>query len=133
MVVVGGTATRARVEGGKQRGNVAWRNDQGRRNRGIRSDNDRSRVWSGDDYRDVVVRCVRKTNCRNRLSSLGDSRSHNWEVWDQWQFLMSSYVADNGSGRGSLKSATCLNKEGLKSSHDVGCNELVEYMVAAGL
>ena len=46
---------------------------------------------------------------------------------------MSSYVADNGSGRGSLRSATRLNKEGLKSSNDIGCNELIEYMVATGL
>ena len=62
MVVVGGGTTGARVEGGKQRGNVAWRNDQGRRNRGVRLDDDGSRVWSGDDDRDVVMRCVWETN-----------------------------------------------------------------------
>ena len=32
-----------------------------------------------------------------------------------------------------MRSATCLNKEWLKSSDDIGCNKLVEYMVAAGL
>ena len=46
---------------------------------------------------------------------------------------MSSCVVDNSSGRGSLRSATHLNKEGLKSSNDVGCNKLVKYVVAAGL
>ena len=62
MVVVGEGTTGARVEDGKQRGNVARRNDQGRRNRGVRLDNDGSHVWSGDDDWDVVMRCVWEMN-----------------------------------------------------------------------
>ena len=46
---------------------------------------------------------------------------------------MPSYVIDNGSGRGSLRSATRLDKKGLKSTNDVRCNEFVEYVVVAGL
>ena len=46
---------------------------------------------------------------------------------------MPSYVVDNGSGRGSLRSATRLDEEGLKSTDNVGCNEFVEYVVAASL
>ena len=38
MSAIGGTTVRARVEGGKQRGNVAWGIDQRRRDGGIRSD-----------------------------------------------------------------------------------------------
>ena len=133
MVVVGGGTTGARVKGGKQWGNVAWRKDQGRRNRGIRPDDDGSRVWSGDDYRDVVVRCVWETNRWNGLSDFGDSRRRKWKGWDRWQFLLSTYVADNGGRRGGLRSTTCLNKEGLESSNDIGCNELIEYVVATGL
>ena len=46
---------------------------------------------------------------------------------------MSTYVADNGGRRGGLRSTTRLNKEGLKSSNDIRCNELIEYIVATGL
>ena len=62
MSTIGRTTARARVEGGKQRGNVAWGIDQRGRNRGIRPDDDGSCIWSGDDYRDVVMRSVRETN-----------------------------------------------------------------------
>ena len=84
MSAIGGTTARARVEGGKQRGDVAWRNGQGRRNRGIRPNDGGSRVWSGDNYRDVIVRCVWETNRRNGLSSLSDSRRCKWKGWDRW-------------------------------------------------
>ena len=46
---------------------------------------------------------------------------------------MSSYVIDNGSGRGCLRSATRWDKEGLESTNNVGCNKFVEYVVAASL
>ena len=46
---------------------------------------------------------------------------------------MSSYVVDNGSGRGSLRSAMRLDEEGLESTNNVRCNKFVEYMVTASL
>ena len=46
---------------------------------------------------------------------------------------MSSYVVDNGSGRGSLRLATRLDKEGLELMNNVGCNKFVEYVVVASL
>ena len=48
MSAIGGTTARARVEGGKQRGNVAWRINQRRGNRGVRMYDGGSGVWSGD-------------------------------------------------------------------------------------
>ena len=47
--------------------------------------------------------------------------------------MLSTYVANNGGRRGSLRSTTCLNEEGLKSLNDIGCDEFIEYMVATGL
>ena len=46
---------------------------------------------------------------------------------------MSSYVVDNGNGRGSLRSVTRLDEEGLESTNNVRCNKFVEYVVAASL
>ena len=106
--------------------------DQRRRNRGIRSD-DGSRVRSGNDYRDVVVRCVWKTNCGDGSSGFGDRWRWKWKGWDRWQFLLSMYITNNGGRRRGLRSAARLNKEWLKLSNDVGCNKLVEYVIAAGL
>ena len=46
---------------------------------------------------------------------------------------MSSYIVDNGSGRGSLRPATHLDEEGLELTNNIGCNKFVEYVVAARL
>ena len=81
---IGGTTTRARVEGGKQRGNVMWGSNQRRRNGGVRPSDNGSRIRSRNDYRDVVKRCVWKTNCRGGLSGFCDSRGRNGEGWNRW-------------------------------------------------
>ena len=133
MVAIGRTTAGARVKGGKQWGDVACRNDQGRGHRGTRTDDDGSGVWSGDDYQNIVVRCVWETNRRKRLSGFGDSQRRKWKGWDRWQFLLSTYVANNGGRRGGLRSTTHLNKERLKLLNDIRCNKFVEYMVATGL
>ena len=132
MSAVGGTTARARIEVGKQWGNVTLRDDQRRRDRGIRSNNG-SRVRSGNDYRDIVVRCVWKTNHRDGSSGFSDRWRWKWKGWDRWQLLLSTYITNNGGRRRGLRSATRLNKEWLKSSNNVGCNKLIKYMVAAGL
>ena len=46
---------------------------------------------------------------------------------------MSSYVVNNGNGRGSLRSAMRLDEEGLESTNNVGRNKFIEYVIAASL
>ena len=79
------------------------------------------------------MRCVREANRWGRSSDFGDSWRCKWKGWDRWQFLLSTYITNNGGRRRGLRLATRLNKEWLKSSNDVGCNKLIEYMVTAGL
>ena len=132
MSAVGGTTAQARIEVGKQWWNVALRDDQKRRDGGIRSE-DGSLVWSGNDYRNIVERRVWKTNRRDVSSGFGDRWGWKWKGWNRWQFLLSTYIVDDGGGRRSLRSMTCLNEEWLKSSDDVGCDKFVEYVVATVL
>ena len=46
---------------------------------------------------------------------------------------MSSYVVNNGGGRRSLGSSTCLDEKGLKTSNNIGGYEFFEDVIAASL
>ena len=105
------------------------RDDQRRRDGGIRS-RDGGRVQSGNDYRNIVEGRVWKTNCRVESGGFGDRWGWKWKGRNRWQFLLSTYIVDDGGGRRGLSSTTCLDEEWLKASDYVGHNIFVKYMVA---
>ena len=108
------------------------RDDQRGRNGGIGSE-DGNFIRSGYDYWNIVERCAWKTNRRNGLNGFGDRWGWKWKDRNQWQFLLSTYIANDGGGRRGLRSATCLNEKWLKSSDDVGCNKFVKYVITTVL
>ena len=108
------------------------RDDHRRRNGGIGSE-DGSLVRSGYDYWNIVKRRVWKANGWSGSSGFGDGCGWKWKNWNWWQFLLSTYVVNDGGGGRSLGSATCLNEKWLESSNDIGCHEFIEYVIAAVL
>ena len=77
VAVIGGAASGARVKGGEKWGDVTCRGNQRRGNGGCRMCDDGSCVRDGNDYGDVVVRGLGKSNHRNRLVSFRRGRSCN--------------------------------------------------------
>ena len=108
------------------------RDDQRRRDGSIRPKNG-SLVGSGNNDRNIVERRVWKSNRRGMSGGFGDGWGWKWKNWNRWQFLLSTYVVNDGGGGRSLGSATCLNEKWLESSDDVGCHEFVEHVIATVL
>ena len=69
VAFIGGATSGARVKGGEEWRDIACRGNQGRGNGGCRACDDRSCVRDGNNYGDVVVGCVGKTNRRDGLTS----------------------------------------------------------------
>ena len=69
MAVISGAASGARFEGGEEWGDVTCRGNQGRGNGGCRTCDNGSRVRDGNDYGNVVVGGLRKSDHRNGLVS----------------------------------------------------------------
>ena len=82
VIVIGGTASSAGIEMCEEWGDVTGGGNQGRRNGSWSMCDDRSCVWDGDDYRNVVVGCLGKTNHRDGLTGFGGGRNCDQTSWD---------------------------------------------------
>ena len=67
VAIISGAASGARVEGGEKWGDVTCRGNQGRGNGDCRTCDDGSCIRDGDDYGNVVVGGLRKSDHRNGL------------------------------------------------------------------
>ena len=68
VIIVSGAAPGAGIEMGEEWGDISGGGDQGRRNGSRSTCDDRSCIGNGDDYGNVVMRCLRETNRRDGLT-----------------------------------------------------------------
>ena len=84
VAFIGRAASGARVEGGEEWRDVACRGNQGRGNGGCRTCDDGSCVRDGNDYGNIVVGCVGKTNRWDGLTGFSSGRRRDRMSRDWW-------------------------------------------------
>ena len=107
--IVGGATPSARIKVGEEWGDVAGGSNQGGRNGSWSAYNGGGCAWSGDDNRNIVMGCMRKTNHGNRSSGFGSGSSRGRGSWSRCRDLLLSNVVNDSSGGRDLGLSTCLN------------------------